>query len=158
MLKASLAIASFVSLISTSAFASSYLVTYRPNQRNSAQTAVTNAGGSISRALPEINLLIVESSGSGFAATVRRASSVQDVVRDAHLTFVLPGETNLVDFAEASSINPPTSHNNDFFFDLQWGHDAVNSPEAWGLGARGAGVRVAVLDSGIDVTHPDLTP
>jgi len=34
------------------------------------------------------------------------------------------------------------------------GHDAVNAPEAWEAGVRGPGVRVAVLDSGVDGTHP----
>jgi subtilisin family serine protease len=32
----------------------------------------------------------------------------------------------------------------------------IHAPEAWAAGADGKGVRVAVLDSGIDVTHPDL--
>ena len=54
--------------------------------------------------------------------------------------------------------NPPTSGDNDTFFDLQWGHDAVDAPEAWDEGRRGAGTRVAVLDTGFDTDHPDLAP
>jgi subtilisin family serine protease len=42
--------------------------------------------------------------------------------------------------------------------DLLWGLDAVGAPEAWAAGQRGAGVRVAVLDAGIDHDHPDLAP
>lgn len=54
--------------------------------------------------------------------------------------------------------NPPQSFDDDFFFDLQWGHDAVNAVEAWNDGVRGQGVRVAVLDTGFDLSHPDLAP
>ncbi len=36
-----------------------------------------------------------------------------------------------------------------------WGVARVNAPAAWGAG-RGAGVKVAVIDTGIDCTHPDL--
>lgn len=32
----------------------------------------------------------------------------------------------------------------------------VQGPQVWQLGNRGAGVRVSVLDTGVDLTHPDL--
>ncbi|MGE5588390.1 MAG: S8 family peptidase [Clostridia bacterium] len=38
---------------------------------------------------------------------------------------------------------------------VPWGIAKVRAPEAWGR-ATGKGVRVAVLDTGIDTTHPDL--
>jgi subtilisin family serine protease len=38
-----------------------------------------------------------------------------------------------------------------------WGVLAINALAAWGAyGARGAGTKVAVLDTGVDDTHPDL--
>src|SRR4029450_10815560 len=54
--------------------------------------------------------------------------------------------------------NPPNSGSGDFFFDLQWGHDAIDAPEAWDAGFKGHGARVAVIDTGFDFDHPDLVP
>jgi subtilisin family serine protease len=37
-----------------------------------------------------------------------------------------------------------------------WGNDLVNSPEVWARGYTGRGVTVAVIDSGVDITHSEL--
>jgi lantibiotic leader peptide-processing serine protease len=77
------------------------------------------------------------------------------VTRDITVQWIEPGQQVALDIEYA---NPPFSGDDDFYFDLQWGHDAVNAPEAWNAGVRGAGVRVAVLDTGFDLDHPDLAP
>jgi subtilisin family serine protease len=38
---------------------------------------------------------------------------------------------------------------------LQWGLERIGAPQAWAVG-RGAGVTIAIVDSGIDLTHEDL--
>ena len=38
----------------------------------------------------------------------------------------------------------------------QWGLDAIGAPEAWAQGYSGQGVTVAIVDTGVDLDHPDL--
>ncbi len=44
---------------------------------------------------------------------------------------------------------------NDPYFDLQWGQQQLHSEAAWTT-STGAGQTIAVVDSGVDLTHPDL--
>ncbi|SDZ55460.1 minor extracellular protease Epr [Evansella caseinilytica] len=39
---------------------------------------------------------------------------------------------------------------------IDWGVQRVEAPTSWSSGFTGKGVKVAVIDSGIDTTHPDL--
>ncbi|MEG4342972.1 S8 family serine peptidase [Microcoleus sp. A003_D6] len=39
----------------------------------------------------------------------------------------------------------------------EWGRDLIKAPEVWARGLTGDGIVVAVIDSGVDYNHPDLT-
>lgn len=39
---------------------------------------------------------------------------------------------------------------------ITWGLQAVKAQEAWSLGARGQGIKVCILDTGIDYNHPEF--
>jgi subtilisin family serine protease len=41
---------------------------------------------------------------------------------------------------------------------LAWGQQAINARAAWSQNIRGQGVIVAVVDSGVDINHPKLSP
>jgi len=51
---------------------------------------------------------------------------------------------------------PPPVYPNDPYYGSQWGLTRVRAPEAWAL-STGQGVLIAVLDTGTDYTHPDLS-
>ena len=118
---------------------------------NNLDALVAKRGGVLVHALPQIGVAVVRSSDVNFPEAMLSVSAIAAVLPDR--MFELPqGEF------EIAADNPPNSGDDDFFYDLQWGNDAVNAPEAWNAGVTGAGVRVAVLDTGTSGTHPDLAP
>jgi subtilisin len=58
--------------------------------------------------------------------------------------------------AVASSIGQPTFAEVSDLGGNNWSNDMVKAPEVWTSGITGKGVTVAVIDSGVDIYHPDL--
>ena len=114
--------------------------------------------GNVTSLLAKAGIATVTSSDPDFAAKAGKISGVSAVIRDLDVQWFNPSDQKIVEFDAEAFGNPPASGDDDKYFDLQWGHDAVNAPEAWNAGARGKGVRVAVLDSGFDLDHKDLAP
>jgi subtilisin family serine protease len=51
---------------------------------------------------------------------------------------------------------PSISSPNDPLYARQWGLQQIKAPGAWARGAFGAGATIAVVDTGVDLNHPDL--
>jgi serine protease len=54
--------------------------------------------------------------------------------------------------------NPGPQPVNDPIFPDQWGLEQIKAPDAWAQDARGTDAVIAVVDTGVDLTHPDLQP
>ena len=95
-------------------------------------------------------------------AAVRRDPNVQNVepdgqcfaLSDNSVSFPSPGFRSLFPSTTTIpiSIHPPTTLQS-----IPWGIDRVKAPQAWNI-SRGKGIKVAVVDTGIDYTHPDISP
>lgn len=59
-------------------------------------------------------------------------------------------------FAEPNGIMQETIAPNDALYSRQWAHPYVNTPAAWDITAGSSSVIIAVLDTGVELTHPDL--
>jgi len=134
----------------------SYLLVAQNKLPNNLESQVAAIGGTVERVIPQIGVAVVSSSNPDFKAQAAGIRGIQSALPNVRLQWIDPPRREAVTADQFG--NPPASGDDDFFFDLQWGHDAVDAPEAWAAGARGAGVRVAVLDDGIDSDHPDIAP
>jgi subtilisin family serine protease len=157
MQKISLAIAVAIMSLATAAtaHATSYVVTAKSKTFDSKfEHRLQAAGATITARLPQIGVAIVEADAD-FGSRASRLSGVRSAVPDVVIQFDLEGGREELD---ADYANPPYSGDDDAFFDLQWGHAAIDAAGAWNAGYRGAGATVAVLDSGIYCQHLDITP
>jgi lantibiotic leader peptide-processing serine protease len=136
----------------------SYYIIANGNFPSNLSNQISRAGGTITNNMSGVGLIVVSSNNPLFASSIQgvRAVVAADAVRvyaDPVVRVAAEGDVN------AEAVNPP---NNDGSYDtrypLLWGLDAVNAPEAWEDGSTGAGVRVAVLDGGFNINHPDLVP
>lgn len=88
------------------------------------------------------------------AATILDLASHPDVALitlDEAFPIVAPLHPDLSDWAAVTSPNTAK------MTESAWGVDRIRAPYVWyGLGKDGSGVTVAIMDSGVDWTHPDL--
>jgi subtilisin family serine protease len=123
------------------------------------QIAVAN--GQMTAGIKQIGVAVASSSDAKFIDKASKISGIQSVVLNPVVEWGGP-EPTIEEMSEPVPILDP-------YFDLQWnlfmihaapGFDALGAwtPGAWDLGARGEGVRVFVLDSGINSQNPDISP
>lgn len=137
--------------VADSSVAETYVITQRGGGANARLVDQVEDLGAQVTALPQIGVLLARSDDPSFEDAAADLKGVLSVASDAFFTLADgPGEP-----APASLLD------DDELRALQWGHTALQVDDAWDVLAaqavgRGAGVRVAVLDTGLDADHPDL--
>jgi subtilisin family serine protease len=135
-----------------------YVISFGTTAPSDLAARIENAGGKLKHISLEAGVASATSEASDFATKVRSLPGVEAVAKDRVLTWVDPN-MRVQDAGEANAIAGdagPSIGTNETFFRIQWALRAVHAAEAWATGARGAGVRVAVLDGGMNNNHIDL--
>ncbi len=135
--------------------ADQYLVMAKGNKfSNKLAANVEAAGGTIVYRMDKVGMALVDFASDDAAIAAEGIKGIRSVTFDVEAQFIEPMSSG--EMSENHLPEPPFTGDDDFYFDLQWGHDAIDAVDAWDMGHTGAGARVAVLDSGIDPNHLDL--
>jgi len=118
------------------------LVRFRPGfalrARSAALSRVDASVGTAYHLVPRLELLHLPAGTSVLSA-------IASLSRDPQVQYAVP------DLAVRVAATP-----NDPSYPSQWALPAIGAPAAWNRTTGSAGVTVAVLDTGVDLTHPDL--
>lgn len=128
-----------------------------------ARSAVTSAGGTVTSEDAVLGILAVKTSSADFTRKANASSALIGVVRDRPIGSSLTQGSAMddvqkthgvrqVSYSSASGTEPLT--------DLQWDMAMIGAT-ATGSYARQQGapeVRVGIIDTGVDGTHPDIAP
>jgi len=125
---------------------SNYILAFNKLPADIEATIVAN-GGTIQSVLDEINVVLV-SGDADFLVTMTSVKGFEIAIPNGTINW-LP-DVQVVAFDEESI------GDDEPFSWYQWDMTAIDAAGAWDTGYTGEGVRVAVLDTGIDLAHPDL--
>lgn len=149
-----LKIAFATSLVASPVAASAETFIVLGNSGANLDAAVASAGGQVKKRLPGIDAVIV-AGGSSFLAAAKGKSGIAAAAADKKIRWIPKPERAAL--READITNPPNNPPGiDPRFNLQWGHTAIKAVDAWKMGYEGQGARVAVLDGGFQLNHPDI--
>lgn len=108
------------------------------------------SGGRVSEEIPELDIQVIafpeiKEEGSGETREQKLEQKKEELQKDP-----------AVEAVDYNYLRKPAYTPNDFYFGYLWGFKKIQAPATWDR-TRGDGVKVAVVDSGIDYFHPEFS-
>ncbi|MCX5089348.1 S8 family serine peptidase [Streptomyces sp. NBC_00365] len=142
-----------------------YVVNTRTDHRTiaSVEKAITAAGGTVVIAYEKIGVIVVHSANPDFGKQIRAVRGVQSAgaTRTAPLTAAGTtdeGAAQMLSAAEAAKVSRTAVAGEEPLEADQWDLRAIGADKAAKINPGSKSVTVAVIDVGVDDTHPDIAP
>ena len=137
-----------------------FLVSYRNSAVPiDAEASVQRAGAHLVQRQNALGISVVQ------ATTATAAAVRQQLAGDPHVQAIVEDRILTAHALQVTAAPAPTTASSDTYYSgpAGWavravgGYGSTASPGPW-VTTQGAGVRIAVLDTGVDATHPDIAP
>ncbi len=149
--------------------AEQYVVLYAEGvSLDSARQAVEAAGGTVLRENTDVGVATVSSTSSSFLANVAAQPALDGAARNAPIGRLEPLERAKRDdverltAAERAAVKPgakvAAAPAAEPLAGLQWDMAMIHADKTYGKQPGDPGVRVGIIDTGIDGSHPDIAP
>jgi subtilisin family serine protease len=133
-----------------------YLIQINGAGAGNLSSQVTAAGGTLLWAHPELGYAAANSTDPSFADKLKQAG-VQQVDQDLAAQWVPTAQQAGLQQVNSEAVNQvAAAPTGSFFYSCQWSLPKIDAPGAWAKGDLGSGIKVAVLDTGVDPFHSDL--
>ncbi|MFD7401083.1 S8 family serine peptidase [Streptomyces sp. NPDC059866] len=142
-----------------------YVVNTKTDRRTiaSVQKAIAAVGGTVVTTYDKIGVIVVHSANPDFGAQIRTVRGVQSAGATRTAPLVAAGTTDegaadyLTD-GEAAKTEAAATPGSEPLEADQWDLRAIGADKAAQINPGSGKVTVAVIDTGVDDTHPDLAP
>ena len=130
------------------------IITFEQTVAVNDRAAVEAIGARVIKKLPLVNGLVVLVPDPAIAPLLKTLKGVKRVELDAKV-FALKPPGGCDPWPDCNKKDNPEEPEEPPVQTLEWGVDRIDAELVWGV-SRGTGVNVAIIDSGIDMDHPDL--
>jgi lantibiotic leader peptide-processing serine protease len=122
-------------------------------------TAITKAGGTVTKVFDAIGVVAASSNNANFYSTLKKNTYIQNVSEDVEVNWLPTNEKVIMEDSQETVTADGLGALVEPRGELQWNMVQIHADQTAAAGDQGWGVvraRVAVLDAGIITTHPDI--